>query len=150
GRAGDQSGHRRGGEPRGRRRMSAGADLADAGRAVRPAQVKVWDPLVRVFHWSLVTSFAFAFLTGDEWRRAHITAGYVVAGLIGFRLLWGLVGPRYARFTSFVRGPGETLIYLRHALALQTRRHLGHNPAGGAMIVVLLVSIGAIAATGYL
>jgi cytochrome b len=130
--------------------MSAGVDLTDAGRVLRPAQVKVWDPFVRLFHWSLVGAFAFAFVTSDEWKSAHIAAGYVVAGLVGFRLLWGLVGSRHAKFVTFVRGPGETLRYLRDTLARRAPRHLGHNPAGGAMVVALLVSITGIAATGYM
>jgi cytochrome b len=130
--------------------MSAETSKVDAGRNLRPAMVRVWDPLVRIFHWSLVGSFAFAFLTGDEWQSAHIPAGYVVGGLIGFRLLWGLVGSKHARFASFVRGPLTTLGYLRDALAFRAPRYLGHNPAGGAMVIALLVAIATIAATGYM
>jgi cytochrome b len=130
--------------------MSAQDDAAGAGRDARPAMVMVWDPLVRVFHWSLVGSFAFAFLTGDEWKSAHITAGYVVGGLVIFRVLWGLVGPKNARFTDFVRGPAETFGYLVSALALRAPRYLGHNPAGGVMIVALLAAIATLATTGYM
>jgi cytochrome b len=130
--------------------MSAETDVIDAGRISRPVMVKVWDPLVRLFHWSLAGFFAFAFLTGDEWKSAHILAGYVVGGLVAFRILWGIVGPTYARFASFVRGPMTTFGYLRDALALRAPRHLGHNPAGGAMIVALLAALATIAATGYM
>ncbi|WP_442579295.1 cytochrome b/b6 domain-containing protein [Mesorhizobium sp. ASY16-5R] len=130
--------------------MSTGAETLDAGRGDRPAMVKVWDPLVRLFHWSLVGGFAFAYFTGDEWKDAHIVAGYIVGGLVVFRVLWGLVGPRNARFTSFVRGPSTTLGYLRSALAFRAPRYLGHNPAGGAMIVALLVATATIATTGYM
>lgn len=130
--------------------MSTGTGVLDAGRSERPAMVRVWDPLVRLFHWSLAGLFAFAFLTGDEWKSAHITAGYIVGSLVIFRILWGVVGPKNARFASFVRGPAATLGYLRNALAFRAPRHLGHNPAGGAMIVVLLAAIATIAATGYM
>ena len=75
------------------------------------ATAKVWDPLVRVFHWSLVASFAVAWLTADEVQSLHEWAGYAAAALIGFRLLYGLVGPRYARFSQFVRGPKTTVDY---------------------------------------
>lgn len=118
--------------------------------AERPAMVKVWDPLVRLFHWSLVGLFAFAYLTGDEWKDAHITAGYVIAGLVVFRILWGLVGTENARFANFVRGPSTTLGYLAKALSFRAPRHLGHNPAGAAMIVALIAAIATIATTGYM
>lgn len=130
--------------------MSAEADPVHAGRELRSATVKVWDPLVRLIHWSLVGFFAWAFVTGDEWRGAHVAAGYVVGGLVGFRILWGLVGTKHARFRNFVRSPGETLSYMRDTMAQRAPRHVGHNPAGGAMIVALLTAIAAIAVTGYM
>lgn len=130
--------------------MSTGTEMLGAGRDERPAMVRVWDPLVRLFHWSLVGLFAFAYFTGDEWKDAHIVAGYIVGGLVVFRILWGLVGPTNARFASFVRGPSATLGYLRSALAFRAPRYLGHNPAGAAMIVALLVAIATIATTGYM
>lgn len=103
--------------------------------------VKVWDPLVRVFHWSLVAAFALAYVTEDDWLGVHTVAGYTVLGLVGFRLLWGLVGTRYARFSSFVRGPRVVGAYLRDMLRGRERRHLGHNPAGAAMILALLAGL---------
>lgn len=130
--------------------MNASTATTEAGGETPSATVRVWDPLVRIFHWSLVGLFAFAFVTGDEWDKAHETAGYVIAGLVAFRIVWGLIGPRHARFTDFVRGPGTILAYIRDALAMKAPRHLGHNPAGGAMIVFLLLAISGIAATGYM
>jgi cytochrome b len=130
--------------------MSTGTSVREAGRSERPAMVKVWDPLVRLFHWSLVGFFAFAFITAEEWDDAHVIAGYCVGGLVAFRLLWGLIGTRYARFSSFVRGPAATLGYVRKALAFRAPRYLGHNPAGGAMVVALLAAIATIVTTGYL
>jgi cytochrome b len=104
-----------------------------------PQQVKVWDPLVRIFHWALVLAFFTAYLTEDEWLTLHVWAGYTVLGLIGFRILWGFIGPRHARFSDFVYAPSETLSYIKDLLRFRNRRYLGHNPAGSVMIFVLLV-----------
>lgn len=130
--------------------MSAHPATTEAGDAMSPATVRVWDPLVRIFHWSLAGLFAFAFLTGDEWDKAHETAGYAVAALVALRIVWGFIGPRRARFADFVRGPGTVLSFLRDSVRFRARRHLGHNPAGGVMVLALLASIGGIAATGIM
>ncbi|RCK52232.1 cytochrome B561 [Thalassospira profundimaris] len=114
------------------------------------ATVKVWDPLVRIFHWSLVTSFAVAWFSADEIKNLHEIAGYCAAGLIGFRLIWGFVGPYYARFGQFVHGPDKTLQYLRDIPSGKAERYLGHNPAGGAMILALLGCMALLATTGYM
>ncbi|PFG62266.1 cytochrome b [Thioclava sp. ES.031] len=113
-------------------------------------KVRVWDPLVRIFHWGLVAAFATAWFTADELQPVHEIAGYTVAGLVAFRLVWGLVGGRYARFTQFLRGPGQTLSYLGDMLRGKERRYLGHNPAGALMIVALLISLSGTAFTGWL
>jgi cytochrome b len=104
-------------------------------------KVKVWDIAVRVFHWSLVILFTLAYLTGEEEGALHNNAGYIVLGLLAFRLLWGFVGTRYARFSDFIYGPGTTISYARSLLASNPVRYLGHNPLGGWMIVALLLSI---------
>jgi cytochrome b len=104
-------------------------------------KVKVWDIAVRVFHWSLVILFTLAYLTGEEEGALHNNAGYIVLGLLAFRLLWGFVGTRYARFSDFIYGPGATIAYARSLLASNPVRYLGHNPLGGWMIVALLLSI---------
>jgi len=112
--------------------------------------VRVWDPLVRVFHWSLVASFALAWISADEWDDLHIWAGYAAAALIAFRLVWGLVGSRYARFSQFVRAPGAVAAYLKDLLTGREARYLGHNPAGGAMILLLIFSLTALCLTGWM
>ncbi len=112
--------------------------------------VRVWDPLVRVFHWSLVTGFVIAWLTAEELSLLHEWSGYVIAGLIGLRLLWGLIGSHYARFTQFVRGPGMVMNYLKALVTGREKRYLGHNPAGAAMIIALLITLLATAYTGWL
>lgn len=119
----------------------------DAGA---PGKVRVWDPLVRVFHWSLVAAFAVAWLSAEELSTLHEVSGYIVAGLVAFRLVWGLVGSRYARFAQFLKGPGDTLAYLGDLTRGRERRYLGHNPAGAAMIVALLVTLAGTAFTGWL
>ena len=105
------------------------------------AMVKVWDPLVRSFHWLLVIAFFTAYFTEDDFLSVHVFAGYSVLGLILFRLLWGLVGTRYARFSSFVTRPRIAWQYLKDTLFFRAKRYLGHNPAGAAMIVLLLLSL---------
>lgn len=115
-----------------------------------PPTVKVWDLAVRVFHWSLVFSFAAAFILAEEWRLGHEWLGYAAAGLVGFRLLWGLVGTSHARFANFVRGPRATLDYLSAMLKGTERRYLGHNPAGAAIILALLAGVLGLGATGYM
>ncbi|TIQ27790.1 MAG: cytochrome B [Mesorhizobium sp.] len=113
-------------------------------------RVLVWDALVRLFHWSLVGAFATAWLTAEDIQPVHQLAGYAVAGLVGFRVLWGLVGSRYARFTQFVRGPVRTASYIRKMVTGRERRYLGHNPAGAAMVVAILVTLSGTAFTGWL
>jgi cytochrome b len=112
--------------------------------------VRVWDPLVRFFHWSLVLSFAVAWLSANSWENVHAWAGYAAGGLIVLRIIWGFVGTPYARFAHFVRSPGATLAYLRAIATGSEARHIGHNPAGGAMIVALILGMGGTALTGYL
>jgi cytochrome b len=124
--------------------------MTEAGGVTPPATVKVWDPFVRVFHWSLVALFATAYVTGDEIERVHIAAGYAIAGLLALRIVWGFVGPRHARFADFVRSPREAFDYLRDVLLLRARRYVGHNPAGGLMVVALIVTLIGTCATGYL
>jgi cytochrome b len=112
--------------------------------------IRVWDPLVRAFHWALVASFAVAWLSSENWDSLHNAAGYAAGALVGLRMVWGFLGPRYARFTQFVRSPAAVLVYLRAIKDGTERRYIGHNPAGGAMIVVLLVAMAATAVSGWL
>ncbi|MBI1205154.1 MAG: cytochrome B [Rhodopseudomonas sp.] len=134
--------------------MSTNHNDIKAGGAMPPAAVvatvKVWDPFVRVFHWSLASLFLIAYLTGDEIEKVHIAAGYTIGGLVILRIVWGFVGPNHARFVNFVRSPGVVMAYMRDVALLRARRYIGHNPAGGAMIVALLVMLAATAATGFL
>lgn len=112
--------------------------------------VRVWDPLVRIFHWSLATSFFAAYLLGEDGGPLHQSFGYAALGLIAFRLFWGVVGPHHARFTSFVPSAGGFIRYAKEVAAHREARYLGHNPAGAMMIVALLACIIATGATGWL
>lgn len=112
--------------------------------------VTVWDPLVRIFHWSLVVGFAVAYLTGDEWDFAHEIVGYIVTTLIVIRVLWGFFGTRHARFRDFVYRPATVLGFVRDSLRFRAKRYLGHNPAGGAMVVALITVIAGLCVTGIL
>lgn len=116
----------------------------------RPSEVRVWDPLVRAFHWALVTAFAVAWASGDEWDALHETTGYVILGLLGFRVVWGLIGPRYARFVQFVRGPAAVRDYLGRMALGREQRYIGHNPAGAAMVVTLIALMSLTGLTGWM
>lgn len=102
--------------------------------------VRIWDLPTRLFHWLLVASFVVAWIaTGsDRWLSWHSFAGYVMLGLIGFRVLWGLLGGPYARFSSFAYGPAAVLAYLRQLRSGTASRYLGHNPAGSVAIHLML------------
>ena len=114
-------------------------------------QVKVWDPLVRIFHWSLVLAFAAAYLTGEEWDNwedVHEIGGYAALGLIIFRIIWGFVGSKHARFSDFLYSPSAVIEYLKSLLTTHPKHYLGHNPAGGWMVMLLLAGVFATGFTG--
>ncbi len=93
--------------------MTEASASTGSGRALRPepdrGQIRVWDVFVRLFHWSLVGLFIFAYLTGDEWDNAHEIAGYGIMALIAARIIWGFVGSEHARFSSFVFRPSHDI-----------------------------------------
>jgi cytochrome b len=122
---------------------------AAAGHTKWPAMVRVWDPLVRLFHWTLVISFTIAWLT-EESKGLHRGAGYLVLGLVAVRLIWGFVGSRHARFANFVPGPRRLLLYASSLRSGHPPRYLGHNPAGGAMIVLMLAMLITTGGSGWL
>jgi len=114
-------------------------------------KILVWDLPTRAFHWLLALSFAGAFLTAESerYRDVHVTLGYTMLGLVAFRLVWGLIGTRYARFRSFAFGPRSVLTYLKSLLTRSPHHYIGHNPAGSWAIYALLVLIVLAGASGY-
>jgi cytochrome b len=128
--------------------MSTGQPAEAAGRTARPATVSVWDPLVRIFHWSLVGIIAYEFLA-EAGDYAHRVLGYISLGLIAIRIIWGFIGTRHARFSDFVTSPMAVFAYLKSIATGHPARHIGHNPAGGAMVVVLLVMTAIVGGTGW-
>lgn len=114
------------------------------------AQVTVWDPFVRVFHWTLVVGFAVAYLTEDDLLTVHVWAGYVVGILVVARIIWGFIGSPHARFADFVYAPSTALNYVRELLRFRGARYLGHSPGGGYMVILLLILVGATVVTGLI
>lgn len=110
-------------------------------------EIRVWDPLVRVFHWGLVLTFVISYLTGEEESSLHIYAGYAVLGLITFRVIWGLIGTKHARFGDFLTTPTTVMDYLK-SLADKPKRYIGHNPAGGWMVIIMLVILFVVSVSG--
>lgn len=103
-------------------------------------RIQVWDVPTRVFHWSMVLSFCGVFLTSESerYRDIHVMLGYTMLGLIAFRVLWGFVGTRYARFASFLFTSGEVVTYVSDLARGRAERYVGHNPAGSVAIWLLL------------
>ncbi len=125
--------------------------MTDAATATAPppaATVKVWDLVVRVGHWVLLAAVATALITRGEPESLHQFAGYVIVGWIVVRLFWGIAGPPEARFASFLTAPGKAVGYLADLVRGRARRHVGHSPAGGWMVVALMVALSGSAVTG--
>ena len=110
-------------------------------------QIKVWDIGVRLFHWALVLFYTIAYLSEDI-ELIHVYAGYVVLGLILFRVLWGLIGTKYARFSNFIYGKNAAFVYLKSLFTKKPKHYIGHNPIASWMILALLITIFLVAWTG--
>jgi cytochrome b len=121
----------------------------------------VWDLPLRLFHWLLVLSIAASWYTAENsseyielgdtllsYTQIHYYLGYWALGLIAFRILWGFVGPRHARFASFIPGPSRLLTYARTFLKKDSAPSAGHNPMGAWMVLLMLLMLGAQAASG--
>jgi len=115
------------------------------------AQVKVWDPFVRLFHWGNLVLVASLIVSAHfGWQEVHMTLGVDLLILVAARLVWGVIGPEHARLRGFVRRPGEVLLNLSDILRGRAQRYLGHSPAGGLMVVALLTVLSALLITGVL
>jgi cytochrome b len=128
--------------------IEADRDTRSAQVGDVPSQVKVWDGFIRTFHWSLVTLFATAFYTRDKWEQIHIACGYAILGLVVARIIWGFTGSSHARFRDFIYSPLAILRFLFDTARFRAKRYLGHNPAGGAMVVTLVLTLLTICGSG--
>lgn len=107
-------------------------------------KILIWDLPVRLFHWGLVVLLAVSYVTGQaggDWMKLHFWSGYAILTLLLFRIAWGFIGSTTARFSDFVKGPGACLAYLKGLSRGQRSFDIGHNPAGGAMVIVLLFAM---------
>lgn len=102
---------------------------------------KVWDIFVRIFHWTLVGSIIGLYLSGDDFKSIHIRLGYFVTCLVLARIIWGFVGTKHARFNNFLYRPRTIYNYLKSLVKGNPKHYLGHNPAGGLMIIVMLITL---------
>ncbi|PZN95780.1 MAG: cytochrome B [Alphaproteobacteria bacterium] len=123
-------------------------NLARTGKVGQP--VKVWDPLVRVLHWTMALGVIANLTLLRENEDLHNIVGYVVLGALSLRIIWGFVGTRHARFADFVPRPTTLAAYLRAMLARREPRYIGHNPAGSVMIIALLMLLAALGITGWM
>lgn len=125
--------------------MKSPGEIGNLGHA------RIWDLPVRLFHWSLAITLAGSWLThelGTAWMEWHVRLGYGALTLVTFRLLWGFLGPRYSRFSSFLRGPRAVFEYVKAGFAGQAQEHPGHNPLGGWAILAMLASVSAQGVSG--
>ncbi len=122
--------------------------MTDTDAQAKPALVAVWDPLVRIGHWALLAAVAIALITRGEPELLHQGAGYVIAAYVVWRVAWGIAGPERVRFETFVRSPIDALRYLADLVSGKAKRHVGHSPAGGWMVIALLVALSGTVATG--
>lgn len=110
--------------------------------------IVVWDILVRLFHWSLLVFFVIAYVTAEQEGLWHIYSGYTVLGLIVFRVLWGIIGSKYARFSNFLYSPAKVIQYLKSLIRKNPQHYIGHNPVGGYMTIALLLSLFVVTISG--
>jgi len=118
--------------------------------AAKPGEVRVWDPVVRVLHWSLALSVIGAWVTHEVGGAVHEILGYAALALVGLRLVWGVVATGQARWSAFLRSPSRSWAYALQVWHGEEKRHLGHNPLGGWMIVALLGTVGVASLSGWL
>lgn len=124
--------------------------MATPPAAGRELQIPVWDVVVRTFHWTVVTGCLLNLFILEDGGIAHEIVGYIVAGALAIRLIWGFVGTRYARFADFVPTPRRLAGYLAALAQGREPRVIGHNPAGAVMMVALMILLAGVSLTGWM
>lgn len=117
---------------------------------VSGGEVQVWDPIVRLFHWIVVAGCILDLFVLDDGKAAHRFVGYVVAGALIVRFVWGFLGPGHARFADFAPSPATLWRYMRALLRGEEPRHVGHNPAGAVVMLTLMGLLAAVSMTGWM
>jgi cytochrome b len=117
-------------------------------KVLKMNKIRVWDLFVRIFHWSLIVAFFIAYLSGEEENLLHIYSGYAVLGLVSVRLLWGIIGTKYARFSNFIYSPTAVFLYLKSIFERKPLYFVGHNPAAGWMVITLLLCLLVVTVSG--
>jgi len=102
---------------------------------------QIWDISIRLFHWLLVLSFIIAYWTGEDEGELHAYVGYIISALLLFRIVWGFMGSKHARFKDFIYSPAEILLHAKELISGKVKSYRGHNPLGGLMVVALLLSL---------
>ncbi|WBU63139.1 cytochrome b/b6 domain-containing protein [Paracoccus aerodenitrificans] len=128
-------------------------ERSEASNHGTPRERVIWDPLLRVFHWLLAGFVIAAWLLGKYGPNVmtwHFWCGYVVTGLLLFRLVWGFVGPPEARFSHFLRRPSAIAGYCRHLFLRQPSHWPGHNPLGALSVIAMLAALAAQVSTGLI
>jgi len=131
-------------------RSGGPAAIPDTAPTASPGAIKVWDPVVRIFHWTVVAGCIANLFIVEDGELAHLVIGYAVAAALTVRVVWGFIGTRYARFSDFVPGPQALMDYVTLALQGREPRHVGHNPAAAVMMLVLMALLAAVSVTGWM
>ena len=132
--------------------MGARPSRARQGAPAREGagSIRVWDPVVRIFHWTVVLGCVVNLFVLTDGGTAHRWIGYVVAAFLTVRVAWGFVGTHHARFANFVPTPSGLASHLGDLARGRARRHVGHNPAGAAMMLVLMGLLAGVSLTGWM
>ena len=131
------------------RRIQRGTKLGTSKPRTPNLLMRVWDAPTRLFHWVIVLLIAFSYVSIErDWTQLHFLSGYTILALLGFRLVWGFVGSETSRFSQFVRHPVEGLRHLAQFRRREPDTEIGHNAAGGWMVLMLLGAIAAQVTTG--
>ncbi|MEK1900343.1 MAG: cytochrome b/b6 domain-containing protein [Rhizobium sp.] len=123
-----------------------GAEPSDTARQT----IRVWDPVVRLFHWTIVTACTLNLFILEEGKYWHRFTGYVVAAAIVIRILWGFVGTKHARFSDFLPTPRRVMEQILDMIDGNDKRYLGHNPLASVMMLLLMALLAATALTGWM